>query len=221
VGQVNPIDELVAQIKAATSTRQRMGKVISIDKVSTSAWLVNVQVGADETPRPMRWVSSGHQPQVGERVIWTDDGSSLPVVTGRASSSNEAVNFGAGAVSSSGGISGGTVSDGSGNLRTAINTVDSDVSTLESWRTGTVTPALSNYESRIATLESWRTGTVTPTLASHQADLNSHSSQISTLQSQFVASDSLLNAVNNLLNAFIGTYNIHTHGGGAGPSPTV
>lgn len=181
---VNPLGELVTALEANRSATNRIGKVVSVDKVSTTAWLLNVQVGADPTPRPMRWQSSGHQPQVGERVIWTDDGTDVPVVLGRASSSAQAMNFGTGAVT------GASFTDATGNLRdgltaaaASVAAVDADVTALETWRTGTVTPTLSNVESRISTLESWRTGTVTPTLASHATSIATAATNISTLQS--------------------------------------
>jgi uncharacterized phage infection (PIP) family protein YhgE len=107
------------------------------------------------------------------------------------------MNFGTGDVTA------GSFTDSTGDLRTGLNTltsnvnnIDNDVVTLETWRSGTVTPTLSDFESRISTLESQ--------VAADLADLAAYKI-----------------TVGDAINHIVTQYNAHTHGGGAGPSPTM
>lgn len=124
----------------ALSARQevpstRIGKVQAVQK-SGSTWTADVLVEGSTTTRRMRWLGNGGQPQVGQIITYIDQ-SPIPVILGRVASDNEAQNFGNGAVS------GGTISDGQGNLRTGINVVGTAASAAQTTANSGVSQAVS------------------------------------------------------------------------------
>jgi len=177
--------DVLADRRNIPEVRARIGMVASVSKTG-SIWYAEVSVDGSTSTRRMRWLGNGSQPQAGDRVSYIDQ-SPYPVMLGRVANDNEAQNFGNGAVS------GGTISDSQGNLRTGINTVGSAASAAQVSANQGISQAVSAASSAASAGSSAAAAQSTASTALSQA--NSAMSQANSAMSQANTAISRINSL--------------------------
>lgn len=172
--------DVLNQQRTVPEVRVRIGVVSSVSKTG-SVWYAEVRVDGSSSTRRMRWLGNGSQPKTNDLVTYVDQ-SPYPVMLGRVASDNEAQDFGGGAVS------GGTISDSQGNLRTGINTVNSVATSAASTAAQGVSQAISASNQAVSASSS---------AGAAQSTASSALSQASAAQS---TASNALNTANNAQN---------------------